>query len=162
MGSVLSEEKCKCGGVVTIDDYYKTFEIYVSCNRCGYFYSRELKRDENYKPIFDDQGKPIYIEKELPGYGSACIWSKKGVGSIYYLREPLTKEIEEEFFKILQEEDVDKEKSYLISYDKQTNLVKAIYGRPPLLYQQLEEKYEEEKSRSIEKNEGIELNSNVY
>ena len=48
MGSVLSEEKCKCGGVVTIDDYYKTFEIYVSCNRCGYFYSRELKRDENY------------------------------------------------------------------------------------------------------------------
>lgn len=139
MSSSITYEKCKCGGILTTDFNCRTFEQYSMCDRCGYLYSYELKRDDNYKAVFDENNKPIYIEQEKEGYGCACFWTKNGFGQIHHFNEPITKEIEDEFYKVLEDENIDKNKSYLLSYDKATNFTRAIYGKIPLSHNELEE-----------------------
>jgi ribosomal protein L37AE/L43A len=53
MGSVLSDIECpQCGNPEAVEDlYYKSGEVYVSCNKCGYHYERIIKRDKERHPI---------------------------------------------------------------------------------------------------------------
>jgi len=51
MGSVQTAIDCpQCGNPHCMEDYYyKTFEVYIFCNRCGYHKKRELKYDDKQK-----------------------------------------------------------------------------------------------------------------
>jgi hypothetical protein len=63
--------KCTFEGAVC-DDYYKTNEIYMWCDECGWSYTRERKRDADFKFLGDGKKREHYIIEEVPGSGK--IW----------------------------------------------------------------------------------------
>lgn len=78
MGSVLSEIDCpNCGRTAIEDYYYKTDEIYIFCQSCGYNKSSTLKRDDNGNVIKDEDGRWIYIDEESIPY---CAFEIKKLG----------------------------------------------------------------------------------
>ena len=63
MGSVISYEKCsQCGGVYSIDYYYRTGEEYRFCQRCGKVHNHAIVRDENSNFCYDENGKEYELE----------------------------------------------------------------------------------------------------
>ena len=48
--------------------------------------------------------------------------------------KPITEEEKQAFFKMLEDEKVDKEQSYLSSWNAETQKLEMIYGREPKLY----------------------------
>lgn len=127
MGSVQDYGKCKdCGGVRFIDDYWKTGEQYNHCMRCGCSASYTLKRNEDGSVMKDAEGKFQWNEEVHQGHGVYGIFHKEsGVGQVGTFNQPITEETIEEFRKIFDEEDVDKERSYLAKWEdgKQTLLL---------------------------------------
>jgi hypothetical protein len=71
MASALVVIDCpKCGFPgAACDDYYKTNEVYMWCPECKWSYTRDRKRDADYKLIGDGHSLEHYIEKEDPGSG---------------------------------------------------------------------------------------------
>lgn len=133
MGSVISYCKCeRCGGLAYEDYYYYTQEEYHSCQNCGRGWKITLKRDENHKPILDENGKPIYEFKEWEGYGVVNYMGKAGVGNMYHLTEPLTEEIKQKFLKEIEvNEELLKEECYLTSWNEKTQKLEVVYGKVP-------------------------------
>lgn len=78
MGSVLDYIDClNCKQEAYTDYYYKTGEVYINCQHCGYHYSATYKTDEQGKYITKDGsenytlGNLIMEEKEIKNpYGA--------------------------------------------------------------------------------------------
>lgn len=129
MGSVQSEIKCpQCGGSMLIDYYYKTDEEYRFCSFCGKYESWVVVRNADGKAVIKKNGKVKYKHINAKGYGCAHIAFTNGVSQNSSLSRPIRRKDKDEFVRLLNSEDIDKEKSYLSKWDKKTKSVVAIYG----------------------------------
>ena len=135
MGSVMDWIECpQCGGSMFTDYYYKSCEEYWVCKRCGKHGKVELVRDDERNVVFDKDGKPKYCEEDVAGFGCAKIAIKGHGSSVSCFNKPITEEEKQAFFKMLEYEKVDKEQSYLSSWNAETQKLEMIYGREPKLY----------------------------
>lgn len=142
MGSVMDYVDCpQCGGQDTMfrDYYYKSGEEYWMCKRCGKHGKVEIVRDDNGNVIFDEQGKVSYNEEDLKGYGCAKIATVGHGATLSCFSNPITEEDKKEFLKILEEKEIDKEHSYLSSWNDETESVEMLYGKDPNLYSEDDE-----------------------
>lgn len=132
MGSVQSTIKCpQCGGDMFNDYYYKTDEEYWFCTCCGKYESWTLVRDEKGKVVFKKNGKAKYKHINHKGYGCARIAFSGGVSQLHQFSSPIRKKDKDEFFRILDSEGIDKEKSYLLKWDESSKSVVPIHGQIP-------------------------------
>ena len=116
MGSVLSHYKCKCGGVITEESYYKIHSSHRFCSKCGTTTTREY-----------DFNTESYIEDRVGGYGSFLILTKNGVKSGGFD----SKESAMTFFKQFKNnppKDVVLSKSYIHFYDEFKKIGKVVWG----------------------------------
>ena len=135
MGSVMDYVECsQCGGAMFTDYYYKSGEEYWICKRCGKHGKVELVRDEERNVIFDERGNPKYCEEDVASFGCAKITIKGHGASLSCFNKPITEEDKQAFFKMLEDEKVDKEQSYLSFWNAETGKVEMIYGQDPKLY----------------------------
>jgi DNA-directed RNA polymerase subunit M/transcription elongation factor TFIIS len=120
MSSAIVYLKCpKCGGMATLESF-KIGDQYISCQRCGYDYSREQR-------YYDEKENTIYFkETESIGYGMYRVVKKDGMGPLVSIHTPVNEEMIEEFCRKLENDDVDKEKSFLTSYEN--GGLKVLYG----------------------------------
>ena len=95
MGSVSEYKVCKCGSEELFSDYYyKTDELYESCDVCGYYHTAFIKNrptdgkyPEGWKPEYDEkEGATGYVvkvfAKEGVGHSVACVEEKDVEGLI--------------------------------------------------------------------------------
>ena len=87
MGSVLNEIKCKkCGYERAMEDfYYKSGEVNRWCERCGYHYNYEIKRDKDGNWLAYRNGNPIFKVTKGGGYGTLKWGKKKGTLGVQFL-----------------------------------------------------------------------------
>lgn len=134
MGSVINYIKCsQCGGIMFEDYYYNTDEIYRSCQRCGKYFSAELRKDEDGKYICDNEGKYIYDIIDNKGYGAIRIFGKVG-GVVHHMSSPISQETIDMFYQDLEDDAIDKSKCYLTKWNDEKQDVESIYGEIPELY----------------------------
>ena len=132
MGSVQSEMKCpQCGGNMFTDYLYKTNEEYRFCPCCGKYESWTLVRDDGGKVALKKNGKAKYTHINRKGYGCAHIAFLDGTSQVHHFFRPIRKKDKDEFFRILDSEGIDKEKSYLVKWDEVSKSVVPIHGQIP-------------------------------
>ena len=132
MGSVISEMKCpQCGGAMTIDYYYKTDEEYRFCSSCGKTENWTVIRDANGKAVLKKNGKAKYKHINRKGYGCVHIVFTDGISQNSCLSSPIRKKDRDKFLRILESEEVDKERSSLLKWDEKIKAVVPIYGQIP-------------------------------
>lgn len=140
MGSVMDWIECpQCGGSMFTDYYYKSSEEYWMCKRCGKHGKVELVRNENGEVIFDANGKVDYKTEDVDGFGCAKIAITGHGASFSCFNKPITEEAKKAFFEALEEENVDKEHSYLSFWNEETQKVEMLYGEDPKLFGEDEE-----------------------
>lgn len=150
MGRVISTIECpQCGGLYNTDYYYRTGEEYRVCSRCGRHEEWLLERDEAGKPVKDKDGyfKTNYTQTE--GFGSskfAYFAYKEGFGQIYSLSKPVDQSIIDDFMKTLDDPDIDKDESYLSSWDPEKKELVMIYGKMPGTLAEFEEQISKEEA----------------
>ncbi|MDQ1146040.1 hypothetical protein QE429_002867 [Bacillus sp. SORGH_AS 510] len=110
MASFLRPVACPdCGRFAVEDYYYRIGAGYIICQCCGCEVDREAKYDpENNTSYFE-------IEKRR-GYGKFFLKMKDGTFSSKLLMSPLTNEQFENLKGKFYNDDVDREKSYLVTY----------------------------------------------
>lgn len=112
-----------CGGVKYYEDYYKIGEYRSHCLRCGAVENYVLSRDEDGNVIYNGK-HPVFEHENIKGYGTFTIYSKEGFGQAGTFNDPINEETIKEFKAILDQDGVDKEKSFVLSWDgKEANLV---------------------------------------
>lgn len=132
MGSVQSEMVCpQCGGAMITDYYYKTDEEYRFCDCCGKYESWVIVRDQDGKAVRKKNGKFKFKHTNLKGYGCACIVTKQQGSTGTFFNKPIRKKDKDEFFRLLNSEDVDKANCYFTQWDDSTQKVISIYGQIP-------------------------------
>lgn len=137
MGSVQSEMECpQCGGVLFSDYYYITDEEYLMCLSCGKKEIWTLVRDAQNQVVIKKNGYAKYKHIHHKGYGCVCINFITGESQLTSLSRPLRKKDKDEFFRIMNSEKINKEKSYLTRWDEKSKTLVAVYGQFP--------KYEEQ------------------
>ncbi|SFB30536.1 hypothetical protein SAMN04488072_11481 [Lentibacillus halodurans] len=113
MASVCSAIACPhCGCCATEDDHYKTGEKFIWCYRCGYSYYKTIDHVENHVPI--------YSETVYEGHGMFLLVSKdekRETDGRRILNRPLTEQEMQAFQDAFQDDDVDLEKSYFVTYE---------------------------------------------
>jgi len=74
MGSVISDIECpNCNREAYDDFYYKTGEVYVNCNHCGYHHSATIKnRDKKLNELTDDDWKIVELKNPYGSYKISC------------------------------------------------------------------------------------------
>lgn len=82
MGSVQGFTKCpKCKfNSLFYDDYYKSGEIYMMCNVCGFAYESEISNRDSY--VEGKEWKPEYKEEETQGGGCYSFMPTEGIGQV--------------------------------------------------------------------------------
>lgn len=132
MGSVMDWVECpQCGGSMFTDYYYKSSEEYWMCKRCGKHGKVELVRNEEGEVVFDEKGKVDYKTEDLDGYGCAKIAILGHGASFSCFNKPITEDDKKAFFEKLEEENVDKERSYLSFWNEETQKIEMLYGEAP-------------------------------
>lgn len=122
MASNMYAVKCPCCGRSAIeDDYYKTGEQYTVCMRCGYYYSKTI---EKYT-----QDTIEYKEEERKGYGVFRLVNKDGSREHRMLDSSLTNAQLRELKAEIQDNNVNQEKSYLVTYEN--GIFTILSGNPP-------------------------------
>jgi hypothetical protein len=122
LASIMYAVKCPgCERAAFVDDYYKTDEKYIFCMVCGYCYTKTF---EKYT-----ENTIKYKEEEREGHGMFVLENKDGSCEKMILNEGLTVEQLEELKALLMERGVNKEKSYLISFEK--GVFTLLFGNPP-------------------------------
>lgn len=122
MASTYSAVQCpNCSRSAFDDNYYKTGELFISCYRCGYNYSKVIEEDTN------DTIK--YKEEKDGGNGVFMVVKKNGGRELIMLDGVLTNEEIEKFVKVYLESEVDQEKSYLVHFN--SGLFTFLLGTPP-------------------------------
>ena len=137
MGSVISYEKCsQCGGVYSIDYYYRTGEEYRFCQRCGKVHNHSIVRDENSNYCYDENGKLKFEDVDSQGFGCMAIASK-GFKTVYHIERNVDEEIKKEYLEIIKEEGIESNKCYLTNWDDEKKEVGAVFGSLPKSYDAL-------------------------
>ena len=119
MSGYIDYEICpQCGGEYIIDFDCDTLEEYASCTRCGKMKTNLLLRDNTGKVVLDENKKPKYLSEDKQGYGCYTIVTKSEGTTSYHLNEPVDiEEIKAKYLKIIENPNVNKEKSYLTFWD---------------------------------------------
>lgn len=80
MGSVQSYDECpKCGYQDALyDSFYKTGELYVCCERCGYYYGITIVKDKDGEIVFEKENVPKFEIEEVVPEGGHFTVRKKG------------------------------------------------------------------------------------
>lgn len=121
LASLIYALKCPCcGRSAIIDDYYHTGEKYIYCLRCGYNYS---------KTIESETAQSVeYKEEKYDGNGVFILINKDGSRKSMLLNKVTDEHLKEH--KVLFEDDtVDQEKSYLVSF--KDGVFSILGGNPP-------------------------------
>lgn len=147
MASLIDIIECpQCGGLYSTDYYYRTGEEYRHCVRCGRYEEYVLVRGEDGKPV---KGEDEYYQMEhklVEGLGSAKIALKNGFAQISSLTQSVDQGIIDKFHEIMEDPDVDKDESYLSSWDSERKELVMIYGKMPETYAEFNEKISKEES----------------
>jgi hypothetical protein len=139
MGSVSSYGRCPiCGWVAEVHDDYGLEHIILFCRYCGYRYDefalvdrkREKKTGKRCFKLTKD-GKLIRRSREQIGYGSYRVSSVRGGACYGSIMKPLDEKSIESFRRRIDSPDVDKESSYLLSFDPTTKELTAAVGKIP-------------------------------
>ena len=147
MGSVISTIECpQCGGLYTTDYYYKTGEEYRSCARCGRHEEWEIVRGEDGKPVLDEKGHWQMKYELSDGYGSMRLADKNGFAQIYSLSQPVDQDLIDDFNRALEDPDIDKDGSYLSSWDPEKKELVMIYGKMPESFAEFDERVSKEEA----------------
>ena len=118
MGSVQNMMKCpQCGGIYLTDFDYHTAEETRTCFRCGKSEEWFILRDQNGNAVLSEDGKLQGDYKENTGFGSMKIAIKQGAGHLWTFSQPLDDDTVEYFKEAIQDENVDPDESYLMSWD---------------------------------------------
>lgn len=136
MGSIMVNRACpQCRGLAIDDDYYKIGERYIYCYCCGYTYIREQYFDE-------EENTNKLKEVESKGYGIFRLAKKDGPGELYSIDTPITDELITEYKEKIENDEIDREKSYLVSYSdgKFTVLFGTVPERYLISYGEYKEK----------------------
>lgn len=134
MASIMYAIKCPCCGRSAFeDDYYKTDEKFIFCLRCGYNYSKTI---EEYI-----QNNIKYKEEKSVGHGVFFLVNKDGSRKKMMLNSSLTKAQLKELKAKITENNVDQEKSYLISHENEVFTI--LFGNPPENFHLSFEEYRE-------------------
>lgn len=80
------------------------------------------------------------------GFGSLKLAYKEGFAQIYSLSQPVDQSIIDDFNKALEDPDIDKEDSYLSSWDPEKKELVMIYGKMPETYAEFDERVSEEET----------------
>ncbi|MFD2215296.1 hypothetical protein [Metabacillus endolithicus] len=110
MASNMYAVKCLCCGRSAFEDfYYKTDEQYTFCMRCGYYYAKTIKKST--------MDTIEYKEEKIGGHGIFILENKDGSREKVSLNRSLTNEQLKELKNALRGENVNGEKSYLVTYE---------------------------------------------
>lgn len=140
MASNMYATKCPCCGRSAIEDYYyKTQEQYTFCMRCGYYYTKTIQ-----KYTKDDIE---YKEEKNEGHGIFVLVNKDGNREKVILNRSLTNVQLEEFKAKIMDNNVNQEKSYLVTYEN--GVFTILFGNPPENFHLSFEQYRE---KMFEKN----------
>lgn len=115
----------QCNGLAIDDDYYKVGKRYIYCYCCGYTYIREQYFDE-------EENKSKLRDIESKGCGMFRLAKKDGPGHLYSIDIPITDELIDEYKGKLENDEVDQEKSYLVSYSE--GMFTVLFGNVPEKY----------------------------
>ena len=103
--------------------------------RCGRRYRKKLMLDKSGVPLRSESGDLLYHTEEMFGYGVVGIGHISGIVHIYQLDEPYNRTLESIFQKILRQDSVDQNLSYLTRWDVIQNDVVAVYGNLPEIFE---------------------------
>ncbi|WP_400244505.1 hypothetical protein AB3U99_24025 [Niallia sp. JL1B1071] len=122
MGSIYYAVKCPCCGRSAFKDYYyKTDEEYIVCLRCGFFYKKVIESET--------ANSVEYVEETNDGHGIFILYRKDGSREKVSLNSEITDEQLESYKSLFTNEEIDQEKSYLVSYKQGTFTI--LLGNPP-------------------------------
>ncbi|MEW8986182.1 MAG: hypothetical protein AB2401_04120 [Bacillus sp. (in: firmicutes)] len=122
MASIIYATKCpNCGRSAIEDHYYKIGEIYTYCLRCGYHYEKTIESSA--------KDSVEYKEVTSKGYGILTLAKKDGRRERTFFDSPLTDEQMENFQQAYLNDDVNKEKSYMVTFKDGEFTV--VLGNPP-------------------------------
>ena len=152
MASSIDYMECKqCGGIVYNELNCNTLEEWQRCERCGCGFNYEAKRDKKGKLILNKKKRPKYRFKRWNGYGVIHFCFKNGNGVSYHLHKALSKRTKKSFFLELENNvEIDKEKSYLMSWDKKQKKIVSVYGKIPPTFEDWEKSYNEKNDKEEE------------
>ncbi|MBT2690624.1 hypothetical protein J7I93_20930 [Bacillus sp. ISL-47] len=122
MASILYAIECPCCGRSAFeDDYYKTDEKFIFCLRCGFNYTKTIEKytKDNIE----------YKEEKIEGHGIFILVNKDGSQEKIILNSSLTNELLEELKAKVNDNNVNQEKSYLISHENEVFTI--LFGNPP-------------------------------
>ncbi|KGR79425.1 hypothetical protein [Ureibacillus manganicus] len=115
IASIIENVKCpNCQLIALMDYYYKSDEVFIVCQRCGYNYSRYYKLEEK------EDGKLFeeFIDEELEGHGVYVLGKKDGFTTTNLFNCHITDKHIEEFHELYLSEETDQEKSYLVRFER--------------------------------------------
>ena len=136
MSKVQEYMKCpQCGGVYNHVVELGSGEQTDTCMRCGRRYRKKLMLDKSGVPLRSESGDLLYHTEEMFGYGVVGIGHISGIVHIYQLDEPYNTTLESIFQKILRQDSVDQNLSYLTRWDVIQNDVVAVYGNLPEIFE---------------------------
>ena len=136
MSKVQEYMKCpQCGGVYNHVVELGSGEQTDTCMRCGKRYRKKSMLDKNGVPLRSERGDLLYHTEEMFGYGVVGIGHISGIVHIYQLDEPYNEILERIFQKILRQDSVDQNLSYLTRWDVIQNDVVAVYGNLPEIFE---------------------------
>lgn len=95
----------------------------------------KLMLDKSGVPLRSESGDLLYHTEEMFGYGVVGIGHISGIVHIYQLDEPYNRTLESIFQKILRQDSVDQNLSYLTRWDVIQNDVVAVYGNLPEIFE---------------------------
>lgn len=134
MASNIYATKCPCCGRSAIEDYYyKTYEQFTVCMRCGYYYSKTIE-----KCTKDDIE---YKEEKSEGHGIFMLVNKDGSREKVVLDCSLSNEQKEELKAKFMNNNVNQERSYLVTYEN--GVFTILLGNPPENFHLSFEEYRE-------------------
>ena len=139
MGSGYGSCECPiCERDAFAESDINTYELTVQCFYCGYIYQeivlcdrkREKETGELYYKL-NKNGKRMYKIREHIGHGAYCIARYKGGRNIGSFIKPLTQKDIERVHNVIDSPEIDRGKSYLLSFDPTTKKLTAVFGKIP-------------------------------
>lgn len=122
-----------CGRSAFEESYYKTWETFICCYRCGYNYSRTIKHESN--------NDIDYKESEHKGHGIVLLVNKDKTRELTMLNCTLLEKEIEAYKEEFLDENIDLESSHFIIYEN--GVFTTLLGSPTDNFQLSFEKYKE-------------------
>lgn len=131
MSSVIGETTCpQCGGIMRYEFNCRTGEEIRQCICCGHSQSWLLLRDETGAVKCDESGQCLGDYSETPGYGTAYIVRKDGLGERYHFDHPISDDEITAFIQEIQD-NADPSQSYILTYSLDSGTLIPVLGMIP-------------------------------